>query len=133
MSLFDSNAPKTLQDVLGAQASGAESDINQGYAQKRKQLIAQQAHAGRLESGVSAYPLADLDTAQANDVAGVESGLSSSLGQIPTEDYYNNLDFQRKKQLADYLGGLNKPSSLQQALGAAGTAAQLGATFAAFA
>lgn len=133
MSLFDSGSPKTLQDVLGQQATGAEEDINQNYAKQRKQVIAQQAHAGRLGSGVSAYPLSDLDTSQANDLAGVESGLASSLGQIPTEDYYNNMDFQRKRQLAQLLGGLNKPSSLQEALGGVGTAAQLGATFAAFA
>lgn len=133
MSLIDDGSPKTLADVLGQQASGAETDIQNQYAKQRKQLISQQAHEGRLGSGVSNYPLADLDTAEAGDISGVESGLSSALGQVPAEDYYNNVDFQRKQQLAQLLGGLNKPSSLQEALSGLGTAAQLGATFAAFA
>lgn len=133
MALFGDSAPKSLQDVLGQQAAGQEEDINQGYAKRRKQLIGQEAHNGRLMSGVSEYPLGDLDAAQAGDIAGVESGLASSLGQIPTEDYYNNLDYKRKTELAKYLGGLNKPSTFQEVLGGIGTGAKLASTFAAFA
>lgn len=133
MALIGDGAPKTLADVLGSQAPGAEADINNQYARQRKQTIAQQAHLGRGGSAVSNYQMGDLASAQAGDIAGVESGLASALGQVPAEDYYNNLDFQRKQQLAQLLGGMNKPSSLQEALGGLGTAAQLGATFAAFA
>lgn len=133
MALFGTTAPTSLEQVLGNQANSQVSGIEDAYAQKKKRLVSQEAHSGRLMSGVSDYPLADLSAAQAGDEGDVYANLAGALGQIPAEDQLNQDDYNHNLQLADLIGKLNRPSELQQALGAlkgiggiAGTAAAFG-------
>ena len=122
----------TLEDVLGRQAESSINDIQNIYAKKRRQSVAQQAHLGRLGSGVSNYQAGDLAASEAGDIGNVESALSSSLADVPIGDYATQQDNARKRQLAELLASLSRPSALEEALGALGTAGNIGATFAAF-
>lgn len=116
-------APQNLQDVLGQQAQAATNSVNDQYNQQRKRTVAGEAANGRLMSGVSDYPLADLDTQQGSTLSGVQSQLGTSLGSISSEDWLNNQDFLRQYGLAGQIGSYARPSSLDeffQGIGAVG-------------
>lgn len=117
--------PQNLQDVIGQQAQSASANENQNYIQQRKQAVAGQAAGGRLMSGVSNYPLTDLDTGEAQAQSGIQDQLASSLAGIPEEDWINTQNFNRSTQLANLIGGLNKPSSLEEAMQGIGQAGPL--------
>lgn len=127
MALFDGG----LEQILGQQADTQAMGIEQGYAKKRKQLVGQQAAGGRLTSGVANYPLADLDSGEVGDLGGVYGNLASSLGQIPANDYIQQQEFDRNRQLAEMIAKMNKPSVLSQALGGLQAATNIGAKAAA--
>jgi hypothetical protein len=130
MSLFDTGG--SLEDVLGKQADDQVNTIGNVYAKKRRQSIAMNAHNGRLTSGVANYDMGDINAQQAGDVGDVYGGLSNSLGQVPTTDYTNEQDARRNRELAELIAKFNKPSALQEALGAVGAAGSLAATGASF-
>lgn len=128
--LFADYNPQTLEDVLGQQAKQATAQTTDAYTQARKRAVAGQAASGRLMSGVADYPLGDLDTQQGQALSGIQSDLSSKLGGIPAEDWLNNKNFQRSYQLAQLIGSLNKPSTLDevfQGIGSIGPTAAMAA------
>lgn len=133
MALFDPNTNLSLSDVLTNQASRKVDQTNDAYVQKKKRLVSQLAANGQLMGGTANYALTDLATGNAGDQADVYANLAGALGQVPTEDYATTRENDRKRRLAELIGNLNKPSSLEEALGALGAAGQVGATFAAFA
>ena len=126
MALFDSGAPTTLEDVLGRQAETQGMNIENQYAKQRQKVIGQQAKAGRLQSGVANYSLADVDANEIGALGGVESDLSTALGQIPTTDYVKQNEYQRQLQLAELIGSMNKKNGLSNILGGIGTGAAAG-------
>lgn len=128
--LFGDFSPGSLEDVLKQQAGAQTAQTQDQFGQARKRLVSQQAASGRLMSGVSDYPLTDLDTGQSRALSGIQSNLASSLGGIPSEDWLNQQNFQRSYQLADLIGRLNKSSTLDEALagiGAIGPTVAMGA------
>lgn len=133
MALFSDYNPKTLEDVLGQQAQAQTAQVNDQAAKTRKKAVAQEAHSGRLMSGVSDYPLADIDTAQGQALSGVQGDLASKLGGISAEDWLNQTQFGRSYGLADLIGKLNKPSTLEEVLGGIGSVGPSVATLAAMA
>lgn len=118
MALFDSGTPTSLEQALGDQAKNAIAQTQDQYVQNRKRLVGQQAAQGRLMSGVADYPLTDLSKEGAGAESDIYSNLASTLGGINAEDWANANDYQRNLQLAKLIGSLNKPSALQEALGA---------------
>lgn len=132
MPLFDPNTPMSLEDVLGNQAKLKSDQSQAASVQKKRRLVSREAATGRLGSGVSNYPLADLAVSDASGLGDIQGGLAGALGQIPGEDYLNTNENARKRRLAELMGDLNKPSDLEQALGALNAAGNIGATFAAF-
>jgi hypothetical protein len=124
--------PQNLNDVLQQQAQSASANQNQQYIQQKKQLVADQAAGGRLMSGVSNYPLADLSTQNQQAQSGIQDQLANSLAGIPEEDWLNTQNFQRQQQLAQLVGSLNKPSTLQEALQGIGQVGPLAAVTASF-
>lgn len=132
MGLFGTNAPTNLEQVLGQQADTQAAGLQDAAVQRKKRLVAQEAHSGRLMSGVSDYPLTDLATSEASGIGDVYSNLAGALGQIPAEDYLNQNQNQNNLNLAQLIGNLNKPSALQEALGALGSAGNIAGKFAAF-
>lgn len=131
MALFDDNDPvKTLEDVLGQSADTATMGIENAYGKRRGRLVGQQAHAGRLGSGVSNYNFGDLDAAELTDLGGVQSGLAGALGTIPTEDYFTTQEFERKRQLAKLIAEMSESSDLEKAFGMAGSALNVGSKLA---
>ena len=130
--LFADSSPQNLEDVLKQQAQAATAQTQDTYNQARKRLVAQQAHSGRLMSGVSDYPLGDLSTEQGQAESGIQTGLANALAGIPEESYLNQADFQRKLDLTKYIGSLVKPDTLQEVLGGLGTGLQIAGTVAAF-
>lgn len=126
MALFDPNVNTSLSDVLGNRANLEAQQTQDAYAQKKKRLVAMEAHSGRLTSGVSDYPLADLATGNATDVADINSSLAGALGQIPAEGYLNDQELSRNYALAKLIGSLNKPDRLQSGLSGAASGAAAG-------
>lgn len=124
--------PQNLEDILGQQAQSATANLTDQYQQQRRRTAADQAASGRLMSGVSNYPLTDLDTGYQQQKSGIQSQLASSLAGIPEEDWLNQQNFQRQLQLANLIGSLNKPSTLQEALGGIGAIGPLAGMTASF-
>lgn len=132
MAIFDENDPnKTLADVLGTQADTASMGIENAYNKTRRKAIGQQAHAGRLGSGVSNYTFGDINASELGDLGNVQSGLASALGQIPAQDYQDTQDAERKRQLALLVADLSQSSDLEKAFGAAGSVLNIGGKVAA--
>lgn len=125
--------PGTLEDALNKKAETATANQNDAYIQQKRRLVGQQAHGGRLMSGVSNYPLADLSAGNTQALSGIQDELAGALSGIPMEDWLNSKNFNRSKSLAELIGSLNKPSTLEQALAGIGTIGPLVATTAAFA
>lgn len=121
-----------LGDILGNQANLQADQTTDAYNQKRRKTVGQLGANGRLMSGVSNYDLGNLDAAQGQDVSGAYSGLAGALGGIPAEDMLDTNNYGRQMSLAELIGRLNKPSKLQEALGALGAAGQTAGTIAAF-
>jgi len=124
--------PQTLEDVLGQQAQSQSANLTDQYQQQRKRSVAQEAANGRLLSGVSTYPLTDLDTSYQRGLSGIQTNLSNALSAVPEEDWLNQNNFQRSYQLASLIGSLNKPSTLDEVLGGIGQIGPLAATAASF-
>lgn len=133
MAILPNYNPQNLQDVLGQQAQAASAAQNQSYIQQRKQTVSDQAAGGRLTSGVSNYPLTDLDTGEAAAQSGIQDQLSSSLAGIPEEDWLNSQNFNRSQGLASLIGSLNKPNTLDQIFQGVGQVAPIVGAAAAFA
>lgn len=127
MALFDTDSPSTLEDVLGRQAETQGMALEQQFAKKRRQNAAQQAHAGRLGSGVSNYQAGDLAAEELGAFGDLESSLAESLGAIPTEDYESGQQDARMQELAKLIGSLNKKGGLQEILSGAGQLGGIGA------
>lgn len=127
MALFGDDRPRNLEQVLGRQAQTQSMGLENAYAKKRGRLVSQQAHLGRLGSGVSNYNLADLDAAEIGDLSGVQGGLAEVLGQVPAEDYGTLQAEKRKRELAILLAEQMQPSDLEEAFGAIGGVGNLAA------
>lgn len=122
--------PKSLQDVFNQVGSSQTANLTDQYQQQRKRAVAGQAASGRLMSGVKNYPLTDLDTSYQQGLSGIQTGLAGEEASIPNEDWLNSQDFNRSYQLAKLIGGLNKPSTLEevmQGIGSIGPLVAVGA------
>lgn len=106
--------PQNLEDVLKGQAASASANATDSYIQNKKRLVSKEAASGRLMSGVSDYPLTDLSVDNQKTQSGIQDHLAGSLASVGQEDWLNSQDFQRSYQLAQLIGGLNKPSTLDQ-------------------
>lgn len=130
MAFLDSGM--TLEDALTGQANEAANSIQNQYARKRRQSVSQAAHSGRLGSGVYNYEAGDINASEIGDLGGVQSALSTALADVPIGDYATQQDNARKRQLAELLASLQKPSALEEALGGIGAAGNIAGTVAAF-
>jgi hypothetical protein len=117
--------PQTLQDVLSQSAGSQSANLTDQYQQARKQAISDQASSGRLMSGVSNYPLTDLDTQYQSGLSGIQGNLASQEGSIPEEDWLNTQQFGRSQDLASQIANELKPSDLQQIFQGIGTGASV--------
>jgi hypothetical protein len=127
MSLLPGYDPNNLQDVLTQQAQSANANLTDQYQQNKKRLVSQQAASGRLESGVSDYPLTDLQTNYTQGQSGIQDQLATALAGIPAEDWLNSQNFQQSLGLANQIANANKPSTLDEIFQGIGTAGGLGA------
>lgn len=117
-SLFDPGSSSTLADILGQKADTASMGITNDYAQKKRRNASMQAASGRLGSGVANYQAGDLAAGELSDLGGVQSNLADALAGIPTTDFLDQQQNNRNRQLAELIAELNKPSALQQTIGA---------------
>lgn len=132
MPLVGTGNPLTLEDALTQNATDQTANTQAAYAQRKKKLLGQEAASGRLTSGVSDYDISGMNAAEGADLSGIQTDLASSLGSITSEDYLNQKNFARQQQLAQLIGRLNKPSTLDEVFGGVGAATNLGMTMAAF-
>jgi hypothetical protein len=110
--------PQTLQDTLTQQAQSASANAADAYIQQKKRSVADLAAGGQLMSGVANYPLTDIATQQQRTQSWIQDKLASSLAGIPEEDWLNQQNFNRQKSLAELIGAINKPSTLDEVLSA---------------
>lgn len=129
MALFDPNTNLSLEDALGNQAKNKIAGIEDTGVQNKRRLVAQEAHSGRLMSGVSDYPLGDLAAGKASDESDVYTGLAQALGQVPAEGYLNDMNLKRDDDLAQLIGRLNKKNGVESGLAGAEAGAAAGSTF----
>lgn len=125
--------PQNLSDVLGQQATSATANLTDQYQQARKRAVAGEAASGRLMSGVSNYPLTDLDTQYQQGQSGIQDQLATSIAGIGQEDWLNNQDYLRQYGLASKIGSANKPSTLDELFQGIGQIGPTAAMFAAMA
>lgn len=133
MGLFG-NDKLDLESILGQQAQTGIAGIQDDFAQKKRRLAGKMSGggSGRYRSGVGNYELGDLASEQAGAESGVYQNLATTLAGIPSKDYLDQKGYQRSDSLARLIGSLNKPSSLQEALGMVGQAGNVASKFAAF-
>ena len=122
MSLLPNYNPQNLSDVLGQQAQSATANLTDQYTQSRRQAINQEGASGRLMSGVSDYPLADLNKQYTQAQSGIQDNLANSLAGIPANDYLNQQEFNNSYSLANQIGNANKPSTLDEIFQGIGSA-----------
>lgn len=132
MSLFDEGSGSTLADVLGNQAATATQGINDTYAKRKRKEAAIAGHTGRLTSGVQNYTVGDTAASQLGELGGVQGSLADALAGIPSQDYLGTRQDDRNRQLAELIASLQKPSDLESAFGALGSAGRIAGTVAAF-
>lgn len=133
MALFGDTGMSNLEDVLGKQAASASAGVKDQYAQAKKRLVSRLAANGQLMSGVADYPLGDLSAGEGEALSGVQNSLSSALAGIPANDWLQQNNFGRDYNLASMVGRQNKPSTLEEILGAVGKIGPSAAMFAALA
>jgi hypothetical protein len=117
--------PKTLQDVINQSTGAQTANLTDSYQQQRKRDVADQASGGRLMSGVSSYPLTDLDTRYQQGLSGIQTGAANEMAGIPAEDWLNQQQFGRQLSLAQQIANQMKPSTLEQVFGGIGAAGSL--------
>lgn len=131
MALFDTGAPATLEQALGDQASQQVASSQDAYIQQKKRLAARQAAGGQLMGGTKNYARTDLATGEAGNESDIYNNLAASLGSVPLEDWSNTNQNNRNLQIAQLIGSLNKPSTLQEALAGLNIATNIGSKAAA--
>jgi len=125
--------PQNLQDVFNQIGTSQTAGLTDQYTQARKKAVASQAAGGRLMSGVSQYPLTDLDTSYQSGLSGIQSNLAKEEAAIPQEDWINQRNYKRSYDLSSLIGSLNKPSTLQEVFSGIGQLGPLAAMAASFA
>lgn len=124
-SITPGYSPQTLQDVINQSTGAQTANLTDQYQQQRKQTIADQASSGRLMSGVSDYPLTDLQTQYQQGLSGIQSNAAQEEAGIPEEDWLNSQAFGRQQQVAGQIANNLAPSTLQEIFQGIGTGTQL--------
>lgn len=120
--------PQTLQDTINQSMGSATANLTDQYTQAKRQTVADQASSGRLMSGVSDYPLTDLQTNYEQGLSGIQNQGAQEEAGIPAEDWLNQNQFQNSLGLANQIGNANQPTTLSEIFQGIGVAGQLGGT-----
>lgn len=126
MALVPGYNPQNLQDVINQSAGSQAADLTNQYTQARRQTIADQGSSGRLLSGVSDYPLTDLQTNYQQGLSGIQQNAAQEEAGIPSEDWLNSQQFGRQLSLANDIASRLKPDMLSQIFSGVGAAGSLG-------
>lgn len=124
MNYLDFSTPTKLGDLFEQSASSQEQPIRNEFSRLRKRAVAGQAASGRLRSGLAEYPLAELDRGEGEALSSIRGDLAGKLAGFGAKDFFDEQDFNRQKQLAELIGRLNKPSTLEEIFGGIGAGGQ---------
>lgn len=129
MAIFagDIKVDPTLRASLGGNFSlgtAAQKGIGDTFAKRRVQLDAD-ARARGVRPGGS-YAGDRLGSALGLSQQGLKTGLEGILGSTAYEDYGNERGYNENVALANQIGALNKPNTLEEVLGALGLAGRVG-------
>ena len=119
-------SPQNLQDVINQSTGAQTANLTDQYQQQRKQAVADQASSGRLMSGVSSYPLTDLDTQYQQGLSGIQTNAANESAGVGSEDWLNQQNFGRQLSLAQQIAQQLQPSTLDQVFQGIGAAGSLG-------
>lgn len=120
--------PQSLQDVFNQVGASQSANLTDQYTQARKQAVAGEAASGRLTSGVSNYPLTDLDTSYQKGLSDIQTNLAGQEAGIQDDDWLNNQNYLRQYGLADAIGNANRPSTLEEIFAGIGSVGSVAGT-----
>jgi hypothetical protein len=111
---------RSLQDIFGDVAQSQVDPYDKSRAVGRSKTVAGQAASGRLSSGIAEHTLGDYDSDTASGESAIRAGVlpSEAQGTLQNQqqDWQSNeaeKDYQRNISLANLLGEINQPSTLQ--------------------
>lgn len=123
---------RSLKDIFGDVAQSQIDPYMANRATGRSKVIAGDAASGRLSSGVASADLNAYDKDTNAGVSAIRAGVlpSEAQGTLQSQqqdflDQQAEKEFQRNISLANLLGSLNKPSSLQELFGGINSGANL--------
>lgn len=115
-----------LTATLGAQGKGPQNSLKAVYDRIRNNMSASRAGRGMGPAQPDNYATNRLNTAEGFSNANLKGGLEGILGSTALNEARQNRDFGQNYALAKYTGELNKPSPLEEILGALSGAANTG-------
>jgi hypothetical protein len=125
-------ATRSLKDIFGDVAQSQVDPYKQGRVIGRNKVIAGDAASGRLSSGVASNDLNAYDLATNQGETAIRAGVlpSEAQGTLQTNqqdflDQQAEKEYQRNLSLANLLGSLNKPSTLQEIFAGLGAGSSL--------
>lgn len=116
----------TLRANLGGNnslGSTAKTNINKTYADAQAQLDAD-ARARGVKPG--SYATSRLGSALGLSQQGLQTGLEGALGDAAYTNFKADRGYNENMALAQQIGALNKPKTLEEVLGALGLAGKVG-------
>lgn len=123
---------RSLKDIFGDVAQSQIDPYDKSRVLGRNKVIAGDAASGRLSSGVASADLGQYDQGTAQGEAAIRAGVlpSEATGTINQQqndfiDQQSEKDYQRNLSLANLLGGMNKPSTLQEIFAGIGAGSSL--------
>lgn len=134
-SLRRSGPPKTAADIridpslqatLGQTGKSVKGSLQDVFGKVRSQYNADASGRGVKAAAPGSYFDTRMGTAQDFANAGVDNSLASVLGNTATKQAISDRDYGQNYDLAKYVGSLNRPSSLEEALSGLGAGARAG-------
>lgn len=136
MAYAEYNPKRSLQEIFGDVAQSQVDPYQKTRAVGRSKVIAGDAAAGRLSSGVASADLGQFDQGTAQGEASIRAGVLPAEGQGTLQSIQDEYlskeadkEYERNLALSKLVGQMNKPSRLSQLFQGAGAGAGTGAAF----
>lgn len=120
--------PDDLKAALGGYTKKAQGNIGGIYKNLGGNFASDQATLGHTPSGPGNSPDYTLGEGEAASSRGANDALYSALGGTAYKDTLNQREYNQNTELANEVGALNRPSTLEEALTGLGAGSRLAGT-----
>ena len=121
MAIATYKPTRSLKDIFGDVAQSQVDPYRSDRAMGRGKVVSGLAASGRLSSGIAQHTLDAFDKDTSSGEAAIRAGVLPSEGQGTLQTMQNDFlsseaekEYQRNLTLANLLGDINKPSTLQE-------------------